>query len=118
MAYDLSPHNALVAVFKLEGCPACEDYIPRLFARVQELQRQGASIEVYDPERKGGKKARVIVMVYDLSDAEPEVNRFADRFSISAMPTTVLLPRGPGAFKVEGSLSASQIDSILLRAVL
>jgi len=110
--YDLAPHRCLIAVFTLEGCGHCEIYLPRLKARVEQLQKQGFSIELPEADQAPEGRA-VLVMVYDLSKGDHTVQRFADRFQVEGTPTTVVLPRGHGAFKIDSSLSDSQIDRML-----
>lgn len=115
MAYDVSRHRAVVLVFKLEGCGHCEIYVPRLLERIRVLQAAGVEVELLS-EGKPPRKEGVLVAVYDLTNPNAEVNALADRFAVNGMPTTVVLPRGQGALKVEGALTPSQIDALLTNA--
>lgn len=91
---DTSQARVVVAVFVMEGCPACHDYLPRFQ-------------QVADPYMKAG----VPVIVYNAED--PNVQQLADRWDIQATPTTVIALRGPGMIKEEGSMSGEDIKKLM-----
>ena len=68
---DLSQARAVVVVFSQEGCPACEEYLPR-------FQRIAAT--------KTGPSRIVDVGV-------PDAEGISDNFGIEATPTTMVLKR-------------------------
>jgi hypothetical protein len=109
---NLSKHSAAVLVFAMEGCGACDHYVPRLVAKVEELKRHGYPFVVYSEGVKLGQNA-IPVLLCDAASPEPEVQKLADRFEISATPSTVVLARGEGSFKVEGNLADNQIVWVL-----
>lgn len=80
--------NVVVVVFHMEGCPACEEYVPRFNAQAAQLA--------------GGK-----VPVYVL-DANKEAAA-ADYYQVRAVPVTMVLRRPVGAIRMEGALSDGEI---------
>lgn len=109
---DLSKHSAAVLVFAMEGCGACDHYVPRFVAKVDELRRHGYPFVVYTEGAKLGRNA-IPVFLIDAASPEPEIQKVADRFEVSATPSTVVLAQGPGSFKVEGNLGDNQIVWLL-----
>jgi len=81
--------NAVIVVFAMKECPACSDYMPRF----QTIAGQFAG--------------RVPYQILDAN--APGVQELADRFSIEATPTTLVLRKPVGAIKAEGSLSDNEI---------
>lgn len=114
----LEAQRAVVLIFAMEDCPACESYIPRVVAEIQalngQLAAQGTSF-VVNPETQP-EPGTVPVFLYDAASPDPEVQKLADRFGVTATPTTVVAARGTGAFKAEGSLANNQIQWILMMA--
>jgi hypothetical protein len=96
----MTQQRVIVVVFAMPDCPACEDYVPRFLKRAAPYQQQGG----------------VPVFIYNAASEDPNLQAFADRFSISATPTTLVLPRGPGHIKVEGSIDDAMIETLLRRA--
>ncbi len=111
---DLDHSNVVVLVFGMEGCGACEHYIPRLVAEAEALRQAGYPI-VVNPSGQLPPNA-VPVMIYDAASPDGAVQRLADRFVVSATPSTIVACRGPGSFKCEGSLANNQIQWLLLMA--
>lgn len=90
---DLSRTNVVVIVFVMEGCGACHDYLPRL--------------------REIGKGyPGVPVVIQDVGKMTDEVQNTADRFNVSATPTTIVAKRGPGFVKAEGAVSDAEIRDL------
>lgn len=111
MAIDLTRAKAVIVVFVMEGCGACEEYLPRFKAQVAAARRRGQRINFYDDGSV--PEGHVAVVVYDAASPDPSVQALANRFAVQGTPSTVVLPRGPGAFKVEGGVTNSQIQWIL-----
>jgi thiol-disulfide isomerase/thioredoxin len=109
---DLSAQPAAVIVFAMEGCGACDHYVPRLVAKVEELKGHGYPFVVYAEGVKIPRGA-IPILLCDAASDEPDVQKLADRFAISATPSTVVLARGEGSFKVEGNLADNQIVWVL-----
>lgn len=106
---DLTPYKVVIIVFGMPGCGACEAYLPRFSARAA---RHGRRLHVYRPGRPVPAGA-VPILVYDAASPDEGVQDLANRYAISSTPSTLVLRRGPGAFKVEGNLSDAQIDHLL-----
>ena len=96
---DLANVRTVIMVFTLQGCGACEEYLPRLQRAAQAMLRQG-----------------LMVLVYDAADTRPDVQALMDQYEINATPTTLLLVRGPGSLKFEGSITDQQIAQVLATA--
>lgn len=106
--FDLDHIPLLVVVFAMPECGACEAYLPRFERKVNH----DGAFQFYWPEATmDGHK--IPVFVFDVSSASPKVQQFADRFAVSATPTTVVVKRPGGVLKAEGSLSDAQIDALL-----
>lgn len=110
---DLAPYRVVIAVFGMDGCGACETYIPRLAERAK---RHGWRFHVYEPKKPVPKNA-IPILIYDAASPDPQVQELANRYAVSATPATIVLRRGPGSFKVEGGLDDAQIDHLLTIAL-
>lgn len=111
---NLEAQKVIVIVFGMEGCGACEHYIPRLAAEAQSLTQQGFSFVVNPTDQPPADT--VPILVYDAASQDAELQKLADRFNVQATPTTVIAARGPGSFKVEGNLATNQIQWVLMMA--
>jgi thiol-disulfide isomerase/thioredoxin len=105
----LSATRVVIVVFVMPDCPACEAYVPRLNAAIRKA---GAPFYVH-AGKKPSPRGSIPVLYYDVSQPNEEVQAFASRFNIESTPTTIVLPKGSGVFKVEGGLAANQIDYVL-----
>lgn len=110
---DLANYRVVIIVFGMPECGACEAYLPRFSARVA---RHGRPLHIYRPGKPVPAGA-VPILVYDVASPDAEIQALANRYAISATPATLVLRRGPGAFKVEGALDDAQIDHVLALAV-
>lgn len=106
---DLSKVNVLIAVFAMPDCHACESFTPKIAAAAHAA---GRPFQVHD-ERTPIRKGAVPVVFYDVSQPDPEISAFADRYKVEATPTTLVLTRSGGVFKVEGALTDEQIAHLL-----
>lgn len=115
---NLEEQKVVVFVFAMHGCPACDHYLPRFTAEADALNKQlgeqGVAF-VVNPEMQP-PAGTIPVFVFDAAAQDAEVQKLADKFGVTATPTTVLAVRGPGTFKVEGSLANNQIQWILMMA--
>jgi len=102
---DLTLYSVVIIIFKMEGCGACEGYMPRLVAHL--------SRPFYLYEGRKIPPTGIPVLVYDAASEDPKVQQLANRYAIHDMPATLVLRRGQGAFKVEGALDDAQIDYML-----
>lgn len=111
---DLERHPAVIFVFAMGECPACEHYLPRLVAEVETLKGQGYVFEI-NPSGPLGN-ATIPIFVYDAASPDVDVQKLADRYGVSATPTTIVALRERGGFKCEGSLANNQIQWMLILA--
>lgn len=101
---DLSQANVVVLVFVMDGCSACDEYLP-VFKKIAAPYKQ----------------AGIPILIYDIGDDAPDaVDALAERFGVEATPTTVVARRGlPGYLKVEGDdgpAATKQLMDAALRA--
>lgn len=87
--------RVVVVVIGMAGCPACEDYIPR--------------VEALAPSY-----ARVVPVMYlDAASQDPRVQAWMDEYKIEHTPTTLVLRRqdhlGGGVWRMEGSVDDASI---------
>lgn len=116
MAHDLTMFRYFIAIFTLEGCGHCEEYVPKVEAEVARLRRKKHSIELLRAGQ-APQGAAVLIAVYDLTAGDHSVQAFADRFQVETTPTTLILPQGPGAQKITGALTDSQVQHMLADAL-
>jgi thioredoxin-like negative regulator of GroEL len=90
---DLSTARVVVVVFKIAGCEACADYLPK-FQRI--AQRYARCLPIY---------------VVDAND--PRYQTLANRLNVSAVPATFALRRGTGLIRLEGDSSEAEIAWLL-----
>lgn len=110
---DLAQTNVVVIVFGMEGCGACEHYIPRLKTEAEQLALQGFPFVVQPTSLIPGQ---IPILFYDAASDDKTVQQLADRYEVHATPTTIVAARGPGSFKAEGSLANNQIQWLLMMA--
>lgn len=90
----LADSKAVVLVFHMKGCDACEEYVPR-FRRISK-----------------DYKARVPILILDVDS--PEAAPYADQYKVTEMPSTIVLTRsGHGAFKASGNMENTEIIKVL-----
>ncbi len=85
----MSTPNAVIVVFAMKDCSACEDYVPRF----QTIANQFSG--------------RVPYQILDANASGTQ--NLAERFGIEATPTTMVLRKPVGAIKAEGALSDQDI---------
>lgn len=113
---DLDHTKVVLVVFAMPGCPACEDYLPRLYKAVEVYQSYGHPFVVYDLGMRL-QPGQIPVVVYDSTSQNAELQAFADQHKISGLPTTLLLPQRGRSGRWEGGLNDADIYSILRFAV-
>lgn len=87
--------RVVVVVVGMAGCPACEDYTPR--------------VEALAPSY-----ARVVPVVYlDAASHDPKVQKWMDEHGIGSTPTTIVMRRqdhlGGGEWRMVGSVDDASI---------
>jgi len=90
---DLSTARVVVVVFKMAGCGACAEYVPR-FQRIARAYAQCLPIWIIDAN-------------------DPRYAQLADRLRVSAVPATFALKRGSGVLRLDGSSSDAEIVWLL-----
>ena len=93
----LANANAVIIVFVMPGCGACELYKPTFIAAAERY------------------KARVPAYVMDVTT--PAGAQVADAYGVVATPTTMVLRRGNGAIRADGAQSPQSIDQLFQVAV-
>jgi hypothetical protein len=114
---DVPSHtNVVIVVFAMHGCPACHDYLPRLHKERERFEAAGFSFPIYEPGIAIAPGA-VPVLIYDSAAKDDGVQAFADRFEVTALPTTILLPRIGFPAKYEGALPDDEIYNLFNAAL-
>ena len=104
MLHQLPP--VVVVVFHMDGCPACEAFLPKFRAIAPQ----------YGPLSENGPMAvtgrGVPSGIYDANKFDP----LAERFDIRATPTTLVLRRPYGQLREEGDLDERTIHRMFQSA--
>jgi hypothetical protein len=108
--------NIVIVVFAMPGCPACDDYLPRLHKQIAHYAKLGYPFIVHDGESDLAAGS-IPILIYDATAKDESVQSFADRHKITGLPTTILLPRYGVTTKYEGTLTNEQIYGILNTAL-
>jgi len=116
MSADLRNVKSLIIVFAMKGCPACEEYTPKLVQFVQGFQAHGIPFVFYTHGELA--PGQIPVLVYDAAAQDPDVQALADQYKVEALPTTVLLARNARPVKLEGALEDNQIYELLASAAI
>ena len=105
MLHQLPP--VVVVVFHMEGCPACEAFLPKFRAIAPQ----------YGPLSEDGPMAvtgrGVPSAIYDANKFDP----LAEHFNIRATPTMLVLRRPAGQLRQEGDLDERAIHGMFRSAV-
>lgn len=111
---DLRRTKAVLVVFAMPGCGACDDYLPKFMERIEAYIAVGAPFIVWSPGQQI-RPGQIPVLLYDAASKADELQDFADRLKVTATPSTYLLTR-TGTHKVEGSIQPAEIDKLLVSA--
>lgn len=103
--------NVAILVFAMPGCPACHEYLPRLYRQIEGFQKLGHPILVY--EGQAVERGTIPVVVIDSTSQEPSVQSLCDKHKIHALPTTVLLPKYGMPMRWEGALPDQDVYNLL-----
>lgn len=115
MPASLEHTKALIVIFAMPGCPACEEYTPRLERQVEGFQKLGHPLVFHDAGCEIAPRT-IPILVYDTTSKDPELVALCDLHKVTALPTTMLMTRS-GIYKTEGGLSDQQIYDMLSHAV-
>lgn len=94
-----------LVVFAMPGCPACHEFLPRLQRQVAGFQKLGHKFVYYEQGKTVVRNGEIPVVIVDSTSTDPSVIALADQHQISALPTTVILPRFYQPARYVGSLS-------------
>lgn len=111
---DLRATKAVLVVWAMHGCGACDKYLPVLSERIQAHAANGAPFHIWSPGEPI-LTGEILVLYYDAAAKSDELQNLADRLGVTATPTTCLMTRH-GVHKVEGSIPPDQIDQLLIAA--
>lgn len=112
---DVAHCSAVILVFAMEGCSACEDYKPRLEREVQRWRAQGAPFVFAEPGRQFTAQ-EIPLILYDAQSPHPQIQQLGDEFKVEALPTTILFRRHHAPHVIVGSISDQQIYDLLQSA--
>lgn len=97
MSVNLSQSRVVVAVVAMEGCGACEEYLPRF--------------------KQIAKKYEHCLPIIVLDAAKPEHGAIADRYRVYETPTTLILRKPIGLVRFVGGLPDNEIERVFLIAM-
>lgn len=109
--------RAVIVVFVMPGCHACEDFKPRFERMVKLFRDHGWPFNYH----RGGpiEAAKGIPILFvDATSEDPTVVQFADSHNVSGMPTTILLTRNAKPAQLLGAVSDEEIHGLLTSACL
>ncbi len=89
----------VIVVVHLAGCPACEEYVPRLRALSGSYERMG-----------------IPVLYVNAEDQRPEAQRWMDEYDIQEMPSTLVIKNkklGGQVWKIAGAQDERAIRQML-----
>lgn len=115
MIPNLDRTRALLVVFAMPGCGACDDYLPKFMKQVDAYRAQGAPFRVWSPGQPI-RPGEIPVLFYDAAAENDELQEFADRLKVTATPTTCMLTRY-GTTKIEGAVGDAEVSQILNAAL-
>lgn len=116
MSADLRNVKSLIIVFAMPGCPACEDYSPRLYRMIEGFKRHGVPFLIYNNGTI--QRGQIPVLVYDGASTDAGVQALCDQYGVTAMPTTVLLTRNGKPQKIEGAIPDDELYQLLASAAI
>lgn len=111
----LDQTKALILVFGLPDCPACEEYVPRLTRQIEGFIAYGQPFVLYD-NKQPLKPGQIPVIILDAGVDDPNVQALADQHQVEGLPTTVLMTQKHGHYKELGALDDQQIYKLLTTA--
>lgn len=91
------PRKPAVFVFALQGCGACEDYVPRF------------------KQLAGPYRTEIPIGIYDVGDGRGA--EFGTKMGVRATPTTVVMDRAGRLHRAVGAIGNAAIKALLDRAL-
>jgi thiol-disulfide isomerase/thioredoxin len=117
MTVDLTRYKTLIFVFVMDGCGACEDYLPTFLEVAKVYERCIPVLISEDGETHDVGRAQAAILILDA--ANPKYEKYADHFKIQETPTTVILFRRNHAsnFSATGALDEGEVNDLFMRAM-
>lgn len=100
-------------VFAMPGCPACHEYLPRLYRQVTGFQKLGVPFVYYESGGKPVRSGQIPIIIVDSTSTDPSVIALCEQHQIHALPTTVIMPRWGGPMRYEGALPDGELYEML-----
>ncbi len=113
---DLAHTKAVIIVFAMKDCPACEEFKPRFEREVARFQAAGYPFDWY--VGKPVEPGRIPVLMLDATTDDPQVNALMDGYKVDGVPVTLLLTLNAPPWKGDGALEDQQIYEVLHSAAL
>lgn len=101
-------------VFAMPGCPACHEFLPRITRQIQGFQKLGVPFVFYETGTTI-RPGQIPVIVVDSTSTDPSVIALADQHGITALPTTIVLPRYGQPERIEGAVDEQSTYELLMR---
>lgn len=112
----LPQHSVIVVVFKMQGCVACADYVPR-FTAVASAK----GLPVFNLAKGQlptvAQLAATCLPIYVVDCYDKQFEDWADHLKASSMPVTFVLRRPRGKMVIEGAVPDAQIEWLLGKAL-
>jgi thiol-disulfide isomerase/thioredoxin len=108
---DIRNYSVAIIAFGMEGCPHCEEYLPRLVAAVQQA---GKPFAIYQQGQFISTDS-IPVIIMDAASNHPTVKNTADSLRVESVPVT-FLRTSPNLTRFEGALTPDQIKALLILA--
>jgi len=107
--------KVVILVFAMPGCPACHEYLPRLYQHIDMAQKAGNPLVLYSDNMIVGRDI-VPVVVLNSQSTDPQLQALCDQHNITALPTTIVLPRWGMPTRYDGALSDADIRDMFANA--
>lgn len=109
--------KAMIIVFAMPDCPACQDYKPRFERLVKGFQDHGCPL-VWWRQNQMVLPSQIPIVMIDAGSVDPSIVQLADQYGISGVPATVLCTYNSRPQKLEGALEDHEIYEVLSSAVM
>ena len=116
MTLDVSRCPAVILVFAMDGCGACEEYKPRLEQELNRWRQRGHPFVDCEASDAIFGAHEIPVILLDAQSPDAQIQSWADQFHVEGLPTTILFRRYMPPEKHEGSIGRGQIHELLLKA--
>ena len=105
-----------LVIFAMPGCPACHEYLPRLYRQIAGFQQLGVPF-VYYEQGMVVKAGQIPIVIIDSTSNDPSVVALADQYKIEALPTTLILRQHGPHRTIVGSMPDKETYEMLNEVV-